>query len=193
MKKKILLNGIIVGEHESSGNYDEDILAVRSYLQTKGLWKNVSANDSMFSQANSFAETANVLYEKGLRKSPYNGSIVAPFIVNAAFSVEIYLKTILEAFGNPSRVHDLKRLFKSLNEEARAIVRTSADDVRARYKLEEDVTIETCIRDLGHAFVKWRYRYEHEKLSTEVQSIRFTMNTLFEATHRVRESLGRGA
>lgn len=188
MKKQILLNGVIVGEYESTGNVEEDMQASRTYLQEKGLWKEVSINDSMFGQANAFAETANLLYRKDLAKSPYKGSTISPFVVNACFSIEIYLKTIHQAYGQSITGHDLYKLFKELSDEAREIVEAAARDVRHRYSVGEKTTIETCLSDLSAAFINWRYIYEHRKLSTDFQSIRYAMHTLFEAARRVRET-----
>jgi hypothetical protein len=142
----------------------------------------------MFGQANAFAQTANLLYQRDLRKSPYKGSSMAPFVVNAAFSIEFYLKTIHEAFGNVLRGHGVFKLYNQLTEEPRGIILSAATDVRPRYKLSEEMTIVSCIKDLNRAFENWRYLYEHERLLTEIQSIRFTMHTLFEASCRVRES-----
>jgi len=187
MKRKILLNGIIVGEHDSTGDAEEDILAIRKYLQEKGLWKEVSRNDSMFGQANSFAETANLLYRKNLRNSPYNGSAVAPFIVNASFSIEIYLKTIHNACGSDITGHDLLQLYHQLDEEAKETVEAAVQDAKPRYAVGVS-SVEDCLSNLSHAFVEWRYYYEHKKLSTELQSIRYAMHTFFEATCRVRET-----
>jgi len=187
MKKDILLNGIIVGNYESTGKIDEDISAIRSYLKEKGLWKPVSVNDSMFGQANAFAQTANLLYRRDLSKSPYKASGMGPFVVNAVFSIEIYLKTIHDAYGNLLRGHDLLKLYDRLKKEPRNIILSAAKDVQPRYKMNDDVTIISCLTDLNHAFEKWRYLYEHERLSVDVQSIRFGMHTLFEASCRVRE------
>jgi hypothetical protein len=187
MKKTIVFNGIIVGEYESTGSLDEDISAVRSYLKQKGLWKPVSVDDSMFGQANTFAQTAILLYRRDFSKSPYKASTMGPLVVNAVFSIEIYLKSIHEAYGNLPRGHDLLRLYDKLKEEPKNIILSAASDVRPRYKLSDDVTILTCLKKLKDAFEKWRYLYEHERLTVEIQSIRFGMNTLFEASCRVRE------
>ena len=112
---------------------------------------------------------------------------MGPLIVNAVFSIEIYLKTIHEAYGKIPRGHMLLKLYDQLKDELKQIILSAAGDVRPRYKLSENVTILTCLKELNHAFEKWRYLYEHERLSAEIQSIRFGMNTLFEATCRVRE------
>lgn len=187
MKKKILLNGIVVGEYEATGNVDEDIVGVRTFLKNRGLWKELSSNDAMFAQANSFAEIANSVYSKDLKHSPYKGSAVAPFVVNACFAIEIYLKTILETQGQSSKEHNLDKLFGELDGDSTRIVEVAAQDVRPRYTLPEKSTFRSGLSELSSAFVQWRYLYEHERLSTELQSIRFTMHTLFEAACRARE------
>jgi len=92
VKKEVILNGIVVGEVEATGDNEKDLQAVRAFLKEKGLHQEVSENDAMHGQANSFAETANNIYKKDLRRSPYKGSSSAPFVVNATFSIEIYLK-----------------------------------------------------------------------------------------------------
>ena len=185
--KKILLNGIVVGEYEPTGDVEKDIETVRAYLDERGLRKEISLNDTMFAQANSFAETANLLYSRDLFNSSYKGSTVAPFIVNACFSIEIYLKAIHEAYGESAKGHDLSKLYDNLNESAKITIDSAANDVRPQYTLPMEATFESCLSELNNAFVNWRYVYEHNRLSAEFQSIRCTMHTLFEATCRVRE------
>jgi hypothetical protein len=48
----------------------------------------------MFNQGGAFAQTARDIYEKHFATSPYGMHAAAPFIVNAAFAVEIFLKTL---------------------------------------------------------------------------------------------------
>lgn len=186
-KKEVILNGIVVGEVEATGNIERDLQAIRALLKEKGLHKEVSENDAMYGQANSFAETANNIYGKDLKHSPYKGSSSAPFVVNATFSIEIYLKTIHHAYGHKVRGHNLENIFKSLPKEAKKIVTDSAIDVRPRYILETGVNIESSLQSLSKSFEQWRYLYEHNKLTIEIQSIRYAMHVLHEACCRVRE------
>jgi hypothetical protein len=84
----------------------------------------------MFAQENSFAKTANNIYSKSLRKSPYEGPAVAPFVVNACFAIEIYLKTILEAQGKKHKTHDLSKLHRALDTGTRQTIDLAAADVQ---------------------------------------------------------------
>jgi len=73
VKKEIILNGIVVGEYEATGDMEKDFHAVRAFLKEKGLHKKVSENDAMYGQANSFAETANSIYKKNWVFSQVSG------------------------------------------------------------------------------------------------------------------------
>ncbi len=187
--KTIFLNGKAVGEYESSGNPETDIQIVQTYLKDKELWKESSVVDSMYQQANSFAATAKDLYERDLRTTPIKSMwSITPFIVNAAFGAEMYLKTMHKIGEKDVRGHDLLDLYNSLLDEQKAIIQRSAQDIRRNYKLEDGVDIVSCISDLRQAFVEWRYFYQSENLKgTEFQSVRFTMHVLHEAYCRLRE------
>lgn len=41
-KKEVILNGIVVGEVEATGNIERDLQAIRAFLKEKGLHKEVS-------------------------------------------------------------------------------------------------------------------------------------------------------
>lgn len=189
VKKNILLNGVIVGSHESSGNDEKDIEAVRAFLKEKGLHKEVTTNDAMYGQANAFAEVANELYKKNLRKSPYQGSSVPPFVVNAVFSIELYLKAIHDAYSNKIRGHHLSKLYKAMPKKGKEHFINAANDIRHLYKLKEGADIHTCLESLSKSFEQWRYIYEHDRMNTEVQSIRYAMHVSHEACCRARESV----
>lgn len=191
VKKDILLNGILVGSYEAAGDNQKDAEAAMEILNKKGLLKEVTENDAMYGQANSFAEVANSIYNNGLKKSPYKGSSTAPFVVNAAFSIELYLKTIHNAYSNKIKGHNLAILYKNIPEKGKEIFISASNDVRPLYQLEADADIHSCLESLSNAFEKWRYLYEHNRISTELQSIRYTMNVSFEACSRVRDYINK--
>lgn len=187
MIKRIICNGVVVGEIEATGDYENDVIATRNFLKEKGLHKNVSTNDAMFRQANSFAEAAMNIYKKDFAQSPYNVLSAAPFVVNATFCIEIYLKTIYHAYGTEVRGHNLKKLYDGLPEEALTIFSQSSTDIRPQFRLEEITEISGCLSALISTFEKWRYLYESDKLLVEVQPMLYAMRVTYEACSKVRK------
>ena len=188
VKKDILVNGIVVGEHDATGNNLEDAKAVQAILKEKGLYQEVTTNDAMFNQANAFAAVANDLYKRDLKRSPFKGISVSPFVVNAVFSIELYLKAIHNAYGNKIKGHHLVSIYKGMPKKGKEHFLRAANDIRPRYQLYEGEDIHSCLESLNKSFEQWRYLYEHNELGTELQSIRYTMHTSHEACCRVRES-----
>ncbi|EIW90557.1 hypothetical protein AGRI_01770 [Alishewanella agri BL06] len=188
LKKDILLNGVVVGSYEATGNTLEDLKAAEKILKDKGLHAEATVNDAIYYQANSFAIIAKEIYEKDLRKSPFKGSSVSPFVVNATFSIELYLKAIHDAYGK-IRGHNLLALYKGMPKKGKDFFLTSASVVRGFYNLHEGEDILTCLDSLSQAFEKWRYVWENNGIGTEIQSIRYTMHVAHEACCRVRDSI----
>ena len=187
--KNILYNGVVVGAHESTGDDQKDAELVLIFLKEKGLYQPISLNDQIFSQANSFAKIANDIYDNDLKTSPYKGSSVSPFVVNATFSIELYLKTIHNFYGNKIRGHHLANLYKNIPNNGKVHFLNAAHDIRNRYELTKGADITTCLESLSYAFENWRYIYEHRHIDTELQSIRYTLHVSYEASCRVREEI----
>ena len=187
MKKEILLNGIPIGSHEPTGDFEKDMEEVREFIKSKGLHKEVTRNDSMFGQANCFAEVAINLYKTNLRNSPLNGGSISPFVVNATFSIELYLKTIHNYFGNTIKGHHLLSIYKGMPKKGKEIFMAAAKDVYPIYSHEPNSDIFTSMESASKAFEEWRYMFEHPRLSIELQSIRYLMHVAYEACCRVRE------
>ena len=158
--KDILLNGIVVGNYESTGNDEKDIEIMQGILKDKGLWKEVEIEEMMFNQAQSFANTANTLYQNDIKKHHKNFYSFAPFVVNASFSIEIYLKTLHKLYGNNIKGHSLKALYKSLNKKGKEHISKVAEETKHLYKLEEGKDFEYYLNLLDKAFEEWRYIYE---------------------------------
>src|SRR5205807_587674 len=102
-KKTLYLNNVIVGEVEQTGDVEKDIEIARDFLKSKGLHKEVTVLQAMFRQALSFANTAAYLHKHDLLRAPANALSIAPFVVNSALSIELYLKTLLAIAG--TRAH----------------------------------------------------------------------------------------
>jgi hypothetical protein len=187
VRKKILFNGTVVGSYEATGNVQADAAFVHEFLADKGLIKEIPRHRQIHGQANSFAEVANAIYEKGLKVSPYKGTTASPFVVNATFGIELYLKAVLDFYGVKAWGHDLANLFGKLPKDAREVFETAANDIAPLYKLSPGLTYASILKSLGKAFEQWRYIFENSGMSVEVQAIRYAMHTSHEASCRIRK------
>lgn len=110
-----------------------------------------------------------------------------PFVVNAAFSIELYLKTLHRRFGKSATGHQIRNLFDALPAEAQQVVFESGESVKHKHALGEEPQILTYLDQLNEAFVKWRYSYEHQYLSQiGIPSTVFLIDALHQACCRVR-------
>jgi len=158
--KDIVLNGIVVGKFVSTGNDELDVEVMQEALKKKGLWKEIKAEEMMFNQAQSFANTAKTLYVDGIKNNQRNIHSFAPFVVNATFSIEIYLKTLHKLFGQNKRGHSLKALYKSLDNKGKEHISKIAVETKHMFHLEEGKDFEYYLYLLDKAFEEWRYIYE---------------------------------
>ena len=125
--KSVYLNGKLVGEAAATGDLEADQLAALQVLKDTGNYREPSLVDGMFRQTLSFATTSAYLYERDLLKVPRNGLSVAPFVVNSALAIELYLKTLGQLYSVKLRGHDLLTLFDKLPPEA-------VDSLRANFE-----------------------------------------------------------
>jgi len=161
-KKTIFVNGVIVGEVDATGDFQKDLGVVRQFLKDKGLHKEVTKVQAMFRQALSFATTAAHLHKQDLLKAPRNGLSIAPFVVNSAFSIELYLKTLHELQGTSMRGHALLELYDALSDKTReAIFRLATSNaVRYQVSLGTPKQFRSFVSELNNSFMEWRYLYE---------------------------------
>jgi hypothetical protein len=175
-------NGIIVGEVEVTGDTAKDMEAARQLLRNKGLYKETTLVQAMFHQAVSFATTAAHLHRTDLLKAPRNGFSVAPFVVNSAFSIELYLKTLGQIHNKPLKGHELVNLFESLPVEAHQSIDAVLPDCVKEWGPPETIDLRTSISELNNAFVEWRYYYERGRTkAVRIEPMIFVMKVLHEA------------
>ncbi|MDO8775790.1 MAG: hypothetical protein Q7K57_45230 [Burkholderiaceae bacterium] len=179
--KTIYFNGIVVGEVEAIGDDSVDIEVARKLLNEKGLLKPISQQDQMFRQAVSFATTSAYLYKKDLSSAPRNQFSLVPFVVNSAFGIELYLKTLGHVHGVKLTGHELLKLYDSLPPAARDAIDAMVPTCAAQRGLSLPLSIRDCISELNNAFIEWRYVYERDPSATvRVQEMIFVMQCLHE-------------
>ncbi len=115
-----------------------------------------------------FARVFLIASNRCLERRPLpNGQFEMPLIPAAvcmAFSVELNFKVIIKAQGDKAKGHRLDKLYAKIAEPERSsiIEEIGLSDKEFRKKLSE----------IGNAFVDWRYVYEHESISLDLDFLR---------------------
>ena len=182
---ELVLNGIVVGDMEVTGDFEKDAALTIQFLKDKGLYQKPDPVKTMFRQALSFATTASHLHKKGLLHRPWNVFDVAPFVVNSAFSIELYLKTLARSHGTILKGHDLLKLLGSLPAAAHSDISAVLPACRLELPPSGNPDLSTCVAELSNAFVEWRYL--HEKMRTSgirIDRAIFVMKVMHEACRK---------
>ncbi|KWO59950.1 hypothetical protein [Burkholderia territorii] len=180
--KKLFLNGVLIGEVPATGDTKKDAEIARAYIESKGLHKEVTLVQSMFRQALASASTSAYLYERDLANVPRNGLSAAPFVVNIAFAIELYLKTLGQVHGATLKGHDLLKLFDALPAAAHAAIDAAAPAATAQSVLDGQPTVRECLAQLNGVFVEWRYLYEKsDSKEVKIQHAIFVGRVLHDA------------
>lgn len=164
MKKRLHHNGVLIGEFDFTGDDVRDVATVDKLLAERGLKPAVTLERSMFNQANSFATASADIFEKHLLKAPLNGAAMSPFVVNIAFAIELFIKTLSIQHDKKLHGHEIKKLFKKLpgaakdeiDHHLRRLCTSSqwADGIKTMEGLRD------VLEEVDTAFVDWRYLHE---------------------------------
>lgn len=182
MKKTqpLYLDGKLVGEIPKTGDTRKDIQNARDLFDSKGLSKKLEEADAMFQQAASFAKLALEIYHSKLNKIPPESSFAAPFVVNATFSIEVYIKSLHSLSGSNKRGHLIENLYNALNEDVKNTSRTIANRLYSKYNFESSIQIEKLLGEINNAFVNWRYLFEKPPGIANFTAICFILDVLHE-------------
>lgn len=182
--KTLYVDGKPVGEVEATGDTEKDIEIARKFLREHGLEKEVTLVQSMFRQALSFASAAKYVYVNDLKKTPSNPLGIAPFVVNSAFSIEVYLKTIHQLSGKLVKGHKLRAIYDSLPIEQQSKILDAAKRFSRDFRIKDYNEFPNYITELDNAFVEWRYLYEKERTGeVKILPTIYVMKVLHEVCH----------
>jgi len=161
--REVFLGEKKIGEIKSSGDDEADVLAARDMLHGLGLIKVPSQLQRIFFQAQSFGQLARSIYNTHLSSTSVNDAIVAPFVVNCAFGIELYLKTIALAYGDRLRGHKLVKLYDRLPTAAKTDIALQIPSCANTRGFSKAPDYRACLVKLNDVFVEWRYIYEKQK------------------------------
>ncbi|WP_281628734.1 hypothetical protein [Vibrio sp. St2] len=178
--KAVLYNNQCIGYVEDVEDREEAARLAKELIKSKGLWRDIPKYQSIYQQAKSFENTSAYLYAKDLESLPRNPQSITPFVVNAAFSAELYLKCLQELRGSISESHVLTSLFKSLHNKVKDKINKESSLRSKQYKMEQGVLFKDHLKKINHAFVNWRYIYERNTEYINIQQVIFVLHVLHE-------------
>jgi hypothetical protein len=164
--RKVYFEGKFVGEVPDTGDMQADLKAMSELMRARGVAAPLTRCQATFRQAAAFATNASYLFNTGLTGAPPRNPInVIPFVVNAAFAVELYLKTLGCVCGLNMRGHDLLELFDELTAEAKDLLQREITRSPATEGIKDLSGFRTEIERARHLFVEWRYLHERNRAS----------------------------
>ncbi len=161
--RKIYVDGQFIGEVPTTDDNQKDMEAAIALMREKGVYRETSREQAIFRQALAFATTSAYLHRTDLATVPRNGVSVVPFVVNAAFALELYLKTLALLHGNDVRGHDLLELFDALPTAAHQALLSNFANSKWPCGITDMVVFRAEIERLRHSFVEWRYLHEKSR------------------------------
>jgi hypothetical protein len=180
--KTVLCDNKPIGYVKDVSDPKDAAKLAKDLMKSKGLWREISKSESMYNQAQSFANTSAYLYEKDLKSLPRNPQSISPFVVNAAFSAEMYLKCLQEIHGEVRESHVLTALFKSLPNKVKDKINKTSKHFENKYQIEQGVLFKDHLKSINNAFVNWRYIYEKTTEHVNIQQTIFVLQVLHEVT-----------
>jgi len=152
----------LVGHFIGTGDDRADMEECARVLREAGLEQpKPSIAQCIRDQARAFANVATDLAMKIMELRGQSRDCVAPFLVNAAFALELFLKSLAQQHGKEMRGHSLLKLFDELPTAARDSIDKAfagAPDFLAGF--DESSDLRGLFVNLDDAFVAWRYAYE---------------------------------
>jgi hypothetical protein len=160
---KVFFDGKFVGEVPETGDREANLKAMSALLRARGAPAPLTRSQAAFRQASAFAINAQHLFNAGLvGVPPRNPMNVIPFAVNAAFAVELYLKTLGFVHGRKLHGHNLLSLLDDLPAEAKDQLRLEIARAPATEGIKDFDGFRTEVARVRHVFKEWRYLHERD-------------------------------
>ena len=132
--------------------------------------------------AQCFVETATLLYNTSLKESPRRQPLlIVPFVVNASFACELFLKALAHRGGVSLRGHNLPELLAALPVQERQRLDEAWTAAANLISNEVPEILESVVNKLSNSFVDWRYSHEKDRLSTASCSSILLLLEVFES------------
>jgi hypothetical protein len=184
--KTLKIDGVVICEYLGSSDPEEDQQIAQELLRRKRLQSQPSTSRGVFEHAGSFARVANAIYEQDIQSDSASADDAAtPFLVNAALSIELFLKTLHVAAGNLEFEHTLLQLHDSLSDSSQRELDAQAGILASLHGEERDISFRDLLTPIDSALDD--LRKENEAATTEFinfQRINLAMHTCREVCAR---------
>ena len=179
-KKQLFANGKFVCDYEDPGDRQKELELCSRLLREHGIHAKTTEEQALFRQAVSFATTSAYLYQRDLTTVPRNGMSAVPFVVNAVFALELYIKTLARLYGASLHGQDLVKLLDGLPADAidtlKKELAAAATSSRWRCAIADVGALRAALEGMRNAFTEWRYLHEKDPSSSiEFPALIFAM------------------
>ena len=172
VKKRLHHNGVYICDFDATGDNMRDVEIVNRLLAERGLDHVPTLERAMFNQANSFANVSADIYANHLMKQPPNGAAMSPFVVNTAFAIELFLKTLAMQHGKKLHGHEINKLFKKLPGAARDQIDRQLSQLLSTSQWAGTIKtmrdLQDVLDEIDTAFVDWRYFHENASKALKI-------------------------
>ena len=140
----------------------------------------------------SFFEMGEKAYNEALNKAETDSEAafygLLPSIVNLSLSIELFIKSFLEA-KREYRIHDLKKLYDAWEGPEKAVIQQAIVQEFAKYRPDfDDNKFVIFLENNKEAFEDWRYYYERGK-SADPTFLYCMAKVLNEFAYRCKDAL----
>jgi len=167
---RLEIDGKFVGEIPDTGDSLKNIEAFEQYKKDHGIHTESKPGQAINLQAFTFGNIAMSLFNDYLCAPITNGqeaiqysNYAVPFIVNGAFAIELYLKTLHVIHSNSQKGHKLLTLFNELPEAVQIAIKLAANEFIIKHNLSPDTDLLSSLQRINSAFEDWRYLHEGNK------------------------------
>lgn len=150
--KTLKIDGVVICEYLGSSDPEEDQQIAQELIRRKRLQQKPSISRGVYEHAGAFARVANAIYEQDIQNDTANaGDAAAPFLVNAALSIEFFLKSLHVADGNSEFEQALLLLHDSLSDSSQRELDAQAGVLAPQHGEERDISFRDLLTPIDGA------------------------------------------
>lgn len=181
--RELMVNGKSVGWFQATGDMETDLGLATERIRELGYappdlpqWMRIRQ------QAMDFRNACGLImnYDNG-RRPPDQRPLSAPYVVNTALCIELYLKALSLRHGTAQRGHDLCELYDRLPKDAKSAILCRVEEARAETNYPgqaDDADLRAMFESMKDNFIQWRYLHEYERLGTLLMGQLFFLRAL---------------